>query len=76
MKNWCENINFKNYKALPIINAWGIWLARNTNLFDDKLILAIQCASQALNILNCFKQAKNEKDPRQIIVKEVERLGA
>lgn len=72
MRNWCENMRLKNYRVLPIIITWGLWLARNTNLFDHKLIPTIQCASQVLNILNYFKQAKNEKSPRQIVGEEME----
>jgi hypothetical protein len=76
MRNWCENINLKNYKSLSIIIAWGIWIARNTNLFDDKLILTIQFASHGINIPSGFKQAKNEKPPRQIVVERVDRSKA
>jgi hypothetical protein len=48
---WCENLQAKPYKALPLINAWGIWLVRNSSLFKDKFIYIQICAAQSISIL-------------------------
>jgi hypothetical protein len=64
MKWWCENGNLKSFRVLPLIIAWGIWLARNASLFEDMHIPTIQCASQGLNFLSCFKKTKIPKLPR------------
>jgi len=51
-------------------------LARNSSLFGDKCIPAIQCVSQGLNILRSFKQSKKEKPLRQVVVEEVDKTRA
>jgi len=30
-----ENVATKNYRALALIVAWGIWTTRNVNIFDN-----------------------------------------
>lgn len=37
----------KGFKSLPLIVAWGIWLARNTSIFEDGLIPPFRCAAQS-----------------------------
>jgi hypothetical protein len=46
LKVWCENVNTKKFRALPVIVAWGTWIARNYSLFDDKVIPSLQSAVQ------------------------------
>jgi hypothetical protein len=31
-----QNLNFKKGKGLLLIGSWGIWLAQNAKLFEDK----------------------------------------
>jgi hypothetical protein len=38
LRIWCENENTKGFRALPLIVVWGIWLARNALIFDDRII--------------------------------------
>ena len=40
----------KSYKYVPLILSQGIWLAKNANLFEDKYILSLQCATQGIII--------------------------
>ena len=32
-KSWQFNPELKAFKALPLLVAWGIWLARNASIF-------------------------------------------
>jgi hypothetical protein len=52
LKNWCMNKDTKRYKSLPLTIAWGIWLAQNSKLFEDKDTMPLKCAIQSLNILS------------------------
>jgi hypothetical protein len=76
LKIWCENYNVKSFKGLPFTIAWGLWLVRNDSLFENKIIPAIQVASQALNILKHFKQTKSSKPMSIIVEEEIDKLEA
>jgi hypothetical protein len=51
-KSWICNPTVKDIKALPIIAAWGIWLAQNHALFNNVIPSPIRCALQSLAILS------------------------
>ena len=48
-RKWWQNYPEGNMRSLPLIFFWGIWLARNKNLFQDKetptSVIAINCAA-------------------------------
>jgi hypothetical protein len=44
---WYNNPGLKDLRGLPCIICWGIWLARNSPLFEDKIIPPFQIISQA-----------------------------
>jgi hypothetical protein len=56
LKSWISNPTTSNYKALPLTIAWGVWLARNQMLFEDKEIIPLKCAMQSINILSAIPQ--------------------
>jgi hypothetical protein len=35
-KEFFSNPSLKIFRALPVLVSWGIWLARNAGLFEDK----------------------------------------
>jgi len=43
LRRWCENETSKESEALPLIIAWGIWFARNANIFEDMNISPLKC---------------------------------
>jgi hypothetical protein len=65
------NPTTKNFRALPLIVAWGIWLARNAQVFEEKLTLHLHCATQGLDIVSSFVQIKVNKIPRHIVTKVI-----
>ena len=38
-KAWVDNQTEKDLTVLPLLVCWGIWLARNTTIFEDKVML-------------------------------------
>jgi hypothetical protein len=54
LKSWLNTQHSHNLKALLLMVALGIWIARNHALFDDKITLAQLCATQSLAIILAF----------------------
>jgi hypothetical protein len=55
-KTWCSRNETSKIKELPHNIDWGIWLARNLNLFEDKETLPLKCVVEAINILKSYPQ--------------------
>jgi hypothetical protein len=53
-KTWCNRKETSKIRALPLNIVWGVWLARNLKLFEDKETLPLKCVVQSLNILNAY----------------------
>eukprot|EP01018_Ginkgo_biloba_P022058 Gb_03022 [translate_table: standard] len=76
LRTWCGNPIAKTFLALPVILAWGICVARNASIFEDRGSSPFQCAAQGLSILKSFPQVKQDKSPRHIVTEYVNRDGA
>jgi hypothetical protein len=57
-QHWTHQKPLRNVKALPFIICWGIWLARNKEIFQDKPSLPELTAAKGLAILSHFPQEK------------------
>jgi hypothetical protein len=60
-RTWCSKKETFKIRALPLNIAWGVWLARNLKLFEDKETLPLKCAVQAINILNAYPQLQKNQ---------------
>lgn len=49
------NRQLKWFRALPILVVWGIWLARNANLFKDSHTPTFKVSQQVLTSLPLYK---------------------
>jgi hypothetical protein len=58
-ENWLQDPTHKNLKSLPLLISWGVWLARNSTIFQDKASVAELVAAKSLSILEHFPQEKN-----------------
>jgi hypothetical protein len=56
---WCHDLAHKKIKSLPLIICWGIWLARNKAIFQDRPSLPDCIVAQGLSILSHFPQEKD-----------------
>ena len=65
-KDWIRGPHFSTLVALPVFAAWGIWLARNKELFDRILILAQIYADHSFGIFKVFSVPISLKPPRII----------
>jgi hypothetical protein len=58
LKDRFKPITPKHLKALPILVAWGIWIARNTTLFWDDPRSPLRVVANCLSILDHFNQGE------------------
>lgn len=68
-KVWFQSQDFKHFRAVPFITLWGIWLARNADLFEDWNMQTLQVSSQ-ICAFSQFFQSK-EKVPKNRVVSEL-----
>jgi hypothetical protein len=52
LKDWIKMTTPKHLKALPILAAWGIWIARNNTIFWDVPQSSLRVATISLSILD------------------------
>ena len=55
-------VGFEGHKIIPLIISWGIWIARNSLIFEDRRSLNLDIASKAVRIILFF--SNGEKPPR------------
>lgn len=36
LSSWWQDEGARNHKVMPFINCWGIWIARNESIFNNK----------------------------------------
>ena len=58
-KSWLLEVSHKTLKALPLLINWGVSLARNRAIFQEKATVTDLVAAQSLSILEHFPQEKN-----------------
>jgi ribonuclease HI len=73
---WITNQDTDGVKALPVIVLLGVWLARNSAIFEERFITPFLSATQSFNILKSFPRKKIVKAPRQIIEEVIDRSGS
>eukprot|EP00253_Pinus_taeda_P002842 PITA_02842 len=65
-QNWWNQISDKKLRNMPPIICWGIWIARNRNIFQDKETEAVQIRVQCLSIYSNIPDSEDEKEPRKV----------
>ena len=51
---WVRNQDTDGVKNLSVIVLLGVWLARNSAIFEERFITPFQSATQSFNILKIF----------------------
>jgi len=63
---WWSRTNVTKQKFLPLLVIWGIWLARNQAIFNDKPSLPEHTSAMAVGMFNAFPEhiraAKQKRD--------------
>jgi hypothetical protein len=54
-KAFVSDKRFSLWKVLPILVSWGLWLARNAGLFENKSYPTLQVSQQALAFLTILQ---------------------
>jgi len=60
-KNWCVDSSYRRIKSLPLVVAWGVWLARNSSIFKDNTPTPDIIVAKVLIILSHLRQEKKER---------------
>jgi len=66
LRIWISVRDTVNIRALPCIITWGIWMARNKIIFEDKWTEPDIVAAQCMGILQAFPQVNPKQNPRNI----------
>ena len=70
-KAWSSSPQTTQLKALPLIHIWGIWLARNRDIFLEKASSPEEVARKGLDIIAYFPQERNTPPPRIIVPEQI-----
>jgi hypothetical protein len=46
LKNWMSKRELKEWRVVPYLTIWGVWLARNSLIFEEKDIPSFHVAQQ------------------------------
>ena len=65
-KEWFDKRELKNFRAVPYLVIWGIYLARNSSIFEDKQTPPFQVIAQAVALLSSFQPAVKIRRPRRV----------
>jgi hypothetical protein len=56
LQNWLVDHQNHDFKALPLIICWGIWIARNHSIFEEKSTSIAHISIQCLKIFSAYPQ--------------------
>jgi ribonuclease HI len=68
-----DDPNYCYIKSLPLITAWGIWLARNHATFEDLEPSSSRCAYNVLSILDSFPQHDSHTQPPNCLMPTIQK---
>jgi ribonuclease HI len=66
LQNWLSDHQNHEYKALPLIICWGIWIARNKAIFENKHVSIAHISLQCINIFSAFPQKSTSSSTPRI----------
>lgn len=70
-QNWWNKISEQKLRNLPPIICWGIWIARNRNIFQEKETEAVQIMIRCLSIYSIIPDAEDEREPRKVAEEQI-----
>ncbi|KAH9304995.1 hypothetical protein KI387_009399, partial [Taxus chinensis] len=76
LQNSFQRTELKAYRALPLVMSWGIWLASNTDIFQDRHIVLFQCSSQIQTIYGSLKSCPKSKVQKRLDNRPIDKSGA
>jgi hypothetical protein len=50
--------SLKAFRVLPILVAWGVWLDRNTNIFEDRLWPSFKVSLQNFSLYSLYNPSR------------------
>jgi len=70
-QNWWNKIPEQKLRNLPPIICWGIWIARNRNIFQEKETEAVQIMIRCLSIYSIILDAKDKRESRKVAEEQI-----
>jgi hypothetical protein len=64
-RTWCNKKETSKIRALPLNIVWGVWLAKNLKLFEDKETLPLKCVVQGHKYLKCLSIGAGKSYPHK-----------
>jgi len=71
-EGWWRRTTNKKHKFLPLLVIWGIWLARNKAIFNDKPCLPEITAVQSVGIFKSLPEHLRAANQRRILEVEID----
>jgi ribonuclease HI len=75
-QEWFIRRELNPFREVPFLVTWGIWLAHNSSLFEDKPIPYFQISTQVLALLSVYKPNVSIKEWRVVGALSVDRSYA
>ena len=70
-KTWSTSPHIAHLKSLPLVHSWGIWIARNKAIFQDKESSPEAIAKHGLDIVSYFPQTKGAPTVRIVTEEQI-----
>ena len=71
-KSWLTSPQLAHIKALPLIHIWGVWIAQNKAILQDKTSSLEATTKQVLEILSFFPPTKDAPSVRAVIEEHID----
>ena len=73
LENWWRSVTHKKLKSLPLLVIWGIWLARNGAIFQDKEFVLEITSAQSVGIYKALPKYVRATDQRRNLDYELDK---
>lgn len=70
-QNWWNKIPEQKLRNLPATICWGIWIARNRHIFQEKETEAVQIKIRCLSIYSIILDAEDKRESRKVAEEQI-----
>lgn len=70
---WWRTVAEKKHKSLPLLVIWGIWMARNSAIFQEKASTPELTSALAVGLFNSFPEHVRAANQRRTMEVEIDR---
>ena len=70
-KCWWSVDFSKSHKIIPLIISWGIWIARNNSIFNDKGCSEVEIATKVVGLILFFSDVDHPHRVREVYMESI-----